>query len=84
MGIKAGSKLEYRDDRRITATVHGINTVLFRGKEEYLMPITKRIRGITYDIRPAEYWTYNKRLLSDIYDETYPATASTRKLPTQD
>lgn len=72
MGIKPGSILQYRDDPNVTATVHGINTVLFRGKEEYLMPITKRLRGVTYDIRPAKYWKYGERLLLEIYDETYP------------
>jgi hypothetical protein len=78
MGIKPGSVLQYRDDPHITVVVYGINTVLFSGKEEYLMPITKRIRGVTYDIRPAAYWTYDKRLLSDIYDETYLASASAK------
>jgi hypothetical protein len=72
MGIERGQALRYIDDPSIAVTVHGIRTVLFGGEEMALMTVTQQIRGVTYDIRPADYWTHNGRLLPEIYEETYP------------
>jgi len=77
MGIELGSTLQYRDDSNVTVTVHGIHTVRFEGREMALMTATQQIRHVTYDIRPADYWTHKGRLLSDIYDETYPKKSAT-------
>jgi hypothetical protein len=41
-------------------------------QEMYLTPATKRVLDLEYSVAPGPYWTYQGRLLQDIYNETYP------------
>lgn len=56
-------------------TVVGDRSVLFRGKETSLTMATRIILDNSYHVAPSPYWTYNGRLLKDIYNETYPSMA---------
>lgn len=55
-----------------SATVITARTVLFRGEETSLTNATRVILNNGYHVAPNPYWTYNGKLLRDIYDETYP------------
>lgn len=72
MGIPVGSILKStRNDA--TATVHSARKVVFAEEEMSLTAATRLALGIDYSVAPGPYWTYNGRLLRDIYDETYGA-----------
>ena len=53
-----------------TVTVASDRTVHFRGEETSLTAATRNILGYDYSVQPGPYWTYNGKLLRDIYDET--------------
>lgn len=55
-----------------SVTVQTDRTVLFRGEETSLTNATRIILDNNYHVAPSPYWTYNGRLLKDIYNETYP------------
>jgi T5orf172 domain len=54
-------------------TVTGDKKVKLGNEEMFLSPATKKVLKLGYDVAPGPYWTYQGRLLRDIYDETYPA-----------
>lgn len=70
MSISIGSTLQYIDGDT-TVTVVEEKTVGLADKDMSLMAATQQVRGVAYQLRPAPFWTFNGRLLSDIYDETY-------------
>jgi hypothetical protein len=37
-----------------------------------LTAATQQVLGTEYAVAPGPHWTYDGRLLRDIYDETYP------------
>jgi T5orf172 domain len=74
MGIPPGSKLLYRDGKT-EVTVIDDRMVKLDNEECYLTAATMKVMGITTQIQPSPYWTYNGKLLIDIYDETYSVDA---------
>ena len=64
--------LYWKNDPQITATVYSDRTVLYEGEEVSLSPLTSKLKGFSYYISPTTHWLYKDRLLSEIYDETYP------------
>ena len=56
------------------ATVAGEKKVSFRDEEMSLTMATRHALGLDlqHPIGPGSYWTYEGRLLNEIYDETYP------------
>lgn len=72
MGLSKGDELVWKADPAIKATVFSERTVLYQGVEKSLSPLTRDLKGIPYNVAPGPFWLYNDRLLSDIYDETYP------------
>ncbi len=70
MGIPTGAVLRsiHSDE---TAVVTGEKTVQFRGEETSLTTATRILLGLDYAVAPTPHWTYEGRLLHDIYDETY-------------
>lgn len=54
-----------------SAFVQSSRSVMFRGEETSLTNATKQILELDYNVAPGPYWTYNGRLLRDIYNETY-------------
>jgi hypothetical protein len=57
-----------------TAIVVGPKKVRLDGEEMFLTAATRKVLGTEYSVAPAPYWTFNGRRLSDIYEETYPAS----------
>lgn len=72
MGMKKGDVLQWKDDPSITLSVYTDRTVIFEGKEMAISAVTRDLKGSKWYVAPGSYWLYNERLLSDIYDETYP------------
>ncbi|MCU0440888.1 MAG: GIY-YIG nuclease family protein [Bacteroidia bacterium] len=70
MQIAAGSELVCVRNGE-SAIVQTARTVLFRGEETSLTNATKAILELDYSVAPGPYWTFNGRLLRDIYNETY-------------
>ena len=72
MGMKKGDVLQWKDDPSVTLSVYTERTVIFEGKEMAISAVTRDLKGSKWYVAPGSYWLYNERLLSDIYDETYP------------
>ncbi len=74
LGIPIGAVLNSNigDDGDITATVIENRKVIFRGSNMSLGHATKMLLCTNFNSSPTPYWTYNGRLLKDIYEEVYP------------
>lgn len=72
MGMQKGDVLLWRDDPTITVTIYSDRKVMYKGEEMALSALTRDLRGAKYYVAPTSYWLYKDRLLSDIYEETYP------------
>lgn len=72
MGMKKGDVLQWKDDPSVTLSVYTERTVIFEGKERAISAVTRDLKGSKWYVAPGSYWLYNERLLSEIYDETYP------------
>lgn len=72
MGMKKGDVLQWKDDPSVTLSVYTERTVIFEGKEMAISAVTRDLKGSKWYVAPGSYWQYNERLLSEIYDETYP------------
>lgn len=70
MGILPGSKLLFRDGKT-EVTVIDDRMVSLNNEDCFLTAATMKVMGITRQIQPSPYWTFNGKLLIDIYDETY-------------
>lgn len=70
MGIPIGAELKsIRND--VTVTILNSKKVLLNGEELSLTAATRKILNLEYDVAPAPQWTYEGRLLNQIYRETY-------------
>lgn len=74
MGIPVGATL-YFTQGDATVIVVGPKTVKFGEEELSLTAVTKQVKETGYNLPPAMYWTYEGRLLRDIYNETYDSIA---------
>lgn len=72
MGMKKGDVLQWKDDPSVTLSVYTERTIIFEGKEMAISAVTRDLKGSKWYVAPGSYWLYNERLLSEIYDETYP------------
>ena len=73
MGIHKGDVLRWKDDPSITVTVISDRKVSYNGEEVSISALSAQLKGYKVKhIQPTPHWTYNERLLSEIYDETYP------------
>lgn len=72
MGMKKGDVLQWKDDPSVTLSVYTERTVIFEGKEMAISAVTRDLKGSKWYVAPGSYRLYNERLLSEIYDETYP------------
>lgn len=72
MGMQKGDILQWRENPNITISVYTGRSVLYNGKEIAISALTRDLRNAKYYVAPGSYWLYNGKLLSDIYDETYP------------
>ena len=73
MGIHKGDILKWKDDPSITVTVISDRKVSYNGEEVSISALSAQLKGYKVKhIQPTPHWVYNERLLSEIYDETYP------------
>lgn len=73
MNIPIGSRLFYtKGDNSVEVEVCSDRKVLYNKEETYLTRITRELLGLSYNVNPVRYWTYNGKNLGDIYDETFP------------
>ena len=54
-----------------TAVVSGDRSVTFRGEDTSLSNATRVLLELDYPVAPTSHWTFEGRLLSEIYEETY-------------
>lgn len=70
MGIPVGAELKsIHDDTGVI--VKGPRKVSFNGEEVSLTTATQNVLKTEYNVAPAPHWTYEGKLLREIYDETY-------------
>ena len=72
MGMQKGDILQWREDPSIAISVYSGRSVLYDGKEIAISALTRDLRNAKYYVAPGPYWLFKGKLLSDIYDETYP------------
>jgi hypothetical protein len=70
MGIPNGSLLQSTHDET-EVTVLAPKRVKFGEEELSLTAATRIVLAIDYSVAPAQHWTFNGKLLSEIYNETY-------------
>ena len=72
MGIPIGSTLLYQGDGETTCTVADGRNVSFEGRTLSLTKLTKELRQqLDRPIRGPAHWSYDGRLLGEMYEETY-------------
>jgi T5orf172 domain-containing protein len=71
MGIPVGSRLDstHNDAFVIVASARRVR---FGDDEVSLTAATRHVLGNDYDVAPGPHWTFDGKLLQDIYEETYP------------
>lgn len=73
MGMQKGDKLFWKDDPSISVTVLSERKVSYNGEETSISALSAQLKGYkSRHIAPGAHWLFNDKLLSDIYDETYP------------
>ena len=73
MGIHHGDVLKWKDDPSITVKVISDRKVSYNGEEVSISALSAQLKGYKVKhIQPTPHWLYEDRLLSEIYDETYP------------
>ncbi len=74
MGIPVGAELcSARED--IVVTVVSPKKVRLYSEELSLTAATRQVLSLEYNVAPGPHWTYQGRLLKDIYEETYGEVA---------
>ena len=70
LGIATGSQLTCtRNDAVVT--VIGPKKVLLGDDELSLSAATREVLQLEYPVAPGGFWTYQGRLISDLYEEVY-------------
>ena len=83
MGVPRGAELQ--GARELTAKVVSGRKVVYDGEEMFLTKATLLDRGFQTARGPCPYWSWDNRLLSEIYEETYgPAMLPGDDEPSQD
>lgn len=72
MGMQKGDIIKWKDNPSIIASIYTDRKVLFDGKVIALSALTRDLRNANYYVVAGAYWTFNGRLLTEIYEETYP------------
>jgi len=70
MGIAIGSTLIFKDGEG-QVVVENPRRVEYKGAIMSLTAATKEYMNLDYAVQPSRHWTYEGRLLQDIYDDTY-------------
>ena len=70
MGLELGSTLQFSPFEAV-CYVESESKVTYEGESLSLTALTKKLLDTDKPLRPAPYWSYKGRKLSDIYNETY-------------
>jgi hypothetical protein len=62
--------LKYKEDN-IQVTVVEEKKVSYNDNISSLTGVTREVMGLDYSVQPAPHWTYEGRVLTDIYNDTY-------------
>jgi len=75
MGIPVGSTLVYEGDGSTTCTVADGRRVEYQGETMSISKLTAALRNTPgRPIRGPSHWSYNGRLLDELYEETYESS----------
>ena len=73
MGMHKGDILVWKDDPSITVTIISDKKISYKGEEVSISALSAQLKGYKVKhIQPTPHWLYKDKLLSEIYDETYP------------
>ena len=73
MGMQKGDILVWKDDPSISVTIISDRKISYEGEETSISALSAQLKGYkSRHIAPGAHWLYKEKLLSDIYDETYP------------
>ena len=73
MGLHKGDILKWKDEPTITVTISSERKVNFENEEVSISALSAKLKGYNVKhIAPGSHWIFKDKLLSDIYDETYP------------
>jgi hypothetical protein len=72
MGIQMNEYLTWNTDPTIKVKIIGPKEVEFNGIRQSLTAVTRILRNKPYNENPTPFWSYNGKILQNIYDETYP------------
>ena len=73
MGLQKGDVLVWKDDPTVTVTILSERKISYEGEETSISALSAQLKGYkSKHIAPGAHWLYKDKLLSDIYDETYP------------
>ncbi len=70
MNIPEGSELLF-EDGATTVKVKDNKKVIYNEEIMTLTAATRKVMAIDYSVQPSPHWTFNGKLLKDIYNETY-------------
>lgn len=72
MQIPIGSELISTRDGITVVRVIEDNLVDYQGKKLSLTAATREVLNLEYSVQPNPYWSYNGKILREIYNEVYP------------
>jgi len=65
--------LTWKDDPSVSVTIISERKISYEGEETSISALSAQLKGYKSKyIAPGAHWLYKEKLLSDIYDETYP------------
>lgn len=70
MGIPEGAQLNFTKGNEVCTILNG-RRVSYQGEDTSLTALTQKLLDSKRPLRPAPYWLYNGKPLSELYEETY-------------
>jgi hypothetical protein len=70
MGISVGSELHFTQGDEVV-TVSSERRVTLNGEDVSLTRATRILLGYDYNVQPSPYWTFEGKVLREIYNDTY-------------
>lgn len=63
----------WKDDPTVSVSIVSERKISYKGEEIFISALSAQLKGYkSKHIAPGAHWLFNDKLLSDIYDETYP------------
>jgi ribosomal protein L19 len=71
LGLKDNFELAFKQNPQIVVKIVSEKQVEYEGEQYFLTALTRKLLGWQTDRKPAPYWLYEGKSLSDIYEEKY-------------